>query len=168
MTRINLLPLWNFSDSEYSVYDTESGTCIEMTSKVYNAMRNLQSDYNSFVSEVNKRIETFIESTEQDLDSFEKALTKVMHDYIHSIDTKIDVQDSKIDEAINFMKTNLSSSITEMINQMKANGELDEAIANSFNNLGTRVETLENTEYSLVYEEGTENLILQKSIKDGE
>jgi hypothetical protein len=66
------------------------------------------------------------------------------------------------------MKDNLSESITILINEMKENGELDTSILNAFDNLGNRVLTLENTEYSLVYEEGTENLILQKVVKDGE
>lgn len=168
MSRIQMLPLWQISDSKYSVYDTESGTAIEMSAKVYSAMRELQKDYNLFVTEVNDRISIFIESTNKNIDEFEKELTKIIHDYILCIDNKIDVQDSRINEAIEDMKTNLNSSITEIISEMKANGELDEAIANGFNNLGSRVETLENTEYKLVFEEGTENLILQKTVKEGE
>ena len=157
MGRLHILPIFKFPDTRPSVYDHESKTCIEMTAKVYNAMRELQLDY-----------EKFIEGTEVYQKEFESRIIKIMHDYIHSIDMKIDKQNLEIKNAVDFMTTNISLSITELINEMKNNGELDSAITNAFDNMGTRVTTLENTEYTLEYEEGTENLILVKTVKEGE
>lgn len=157
MGRLNILPVFKFPDTIPSVYDRESKTCIEMTAKVYNAMRELQLDY-----------EKFITGTIEYQKEFESRIVKIMHDYIHSIDMKIDAQNLSITNAIEYMTTNLKTSITELITEMKNNGELDEAILNAIDNIGNRVTTLENTEYTLEYEEGTENLILVKTVKESE
>lgn len=153
MGRLNILPAFKFPDTIPSVYDRESKTCIEMTAKVYNAMRELQLDYEKIIGSQKE---------------FENRIVKIMHDYIHSIDIKIDKQNLEIANAVEFMTTNISTSITELLNVMKSNGELDSAITNAFNNMSNRVNTLENTVYTLEYEEGTENLILVKTVKDGE
>ena len=60
MNKITLLPKWVFSGTTPSVYDTESGTCIEMTAKVYNAMRELQTSYNEFADEINTTITEYL------------------------------------------------------------------------------------------------------------
>lgn len=156
MGRLNILPVFKFPDTIPSVYDRDSKTCIEMTAKVYNAMRELQLDY-----------EKFITGTEEYQKEFESRIVKIMHDYIHSIDMKIDAQNLEINKAVEFMTTNISSSITELLTEMKSNGELDTAITNAFNNMDNRVSTLENTVYTLEYEEGTENLILVKTVNGG-
>lgn len=157
MGRLNILPVFKFPDTIPSVYDRESKTCIEMTAKVYNAMRQLQLDY-----------EKFITGTIDYQKEFESRIVKIMHEYIHSIDMKIDNQNLEIANAVEYMTTNISTSITELLTEMKTNGELDTAITNAFDNIGSRVSTLENTEYTLEYEEGTENLILVKTVKEGE
>lgn len=157
MGRLNILPVFKFPDTIPSVYDKESRTCIEMTAKVYNAMRELQLDYDKFIT-----------GTEEYQKEFECRIVKIMHDYIHSIDMKLDVQSAEVKNAVEFMTTNISSSITEVIRTMNENGELSEAVLNAIDNIGSRVSTLENTAYTLEYEEGTENLILVKTVEDGE
>lgn len=168
MGKVNLLPKWILPDTIPSVYDTDSGTCIEMVAKVYGAMTNLQKEYNSFVDEINKTIIDFTNSIEQDQECFKEKITKIMHDYIMKIDEKIKMQDLVINEAVIFMKDNLSASINQLVEDMKESGELDQAILEALDNLGVRVETLENTEYTLEYEEETENLILKKTVKEVE
>lgn len=165
---IKPLSNWAYLDSKFAFSDTESATAIEQTAKVYRKIQELIEDYNKNVEQINKLIADFTEGINKDQEEFIKSINKIMHDYIHSIDTKIDLQNKEVNDAVNYMKTNLSTSISEIVSEMKTNGELDVAIANGFDNLGTRVEVLENTEYTLVYEPGTENLILQKSVKEGE
>lgn len=167
MYRIKPLPEWCLTDTLPAFYDTESATTVEETAKLYGKVKNLVEDYNKYVNEINKTIEDFTNGVNQDQEEFKNSIIKIMHDYIHSVDTKIDIQDSRISEAVEFMTINLSQSITSLLTEMKENGELDVAVLNAIDNIGNRVSTLENTEYSLVYESGTENLILQKTVKGG-
>lgn len=167
MYKFTDLPNWCLTGSNPAFYDTDSATAVEQTAKLYGAMKTLIKESENAINQLDKEIEDFKNGINQDQEEFKTNITKIMHDYIHSIDTKIDSQDLAIVKAIEFMTTNLSSSINELITDMKESGEIDEAIVNGFDNLGDRVNTLENTEYALVYEVGTENLILQKTVKDG-
>ena len=141
--RIKLLPLWCITNTRPAFYDVESDTAVEMTGKVYAAMRELQTDYNKYVTEINKTITDFINGTIEDQECFEKRMTKVIHDYLDYLDTKVANQDKVIAEAVAFMKTNLKTSITELITQMHESGEFDEAVLNAIDNIGSRVNILE-------------------------
>lgn len=143
MNRIELLPIWTLSDGIPSAYDTTSGTYQEMVAKVYGAMRTLQLDYNSFANEVNEAITRFITDTNSDQEKFENEINKIVHDYIVMIDTKIAHQDRVIEENIAFVKNNLASEVTKVINEMKDSGELDIIIGDAIGGLGGRIETLE-------------------------
>ena len=181
MSKINLLPKWIFPDSKYSVYDTESGTAVEMVSKVYEAMRSLQIEYDSFADEINEKITNFINSTNQDQEEFKKEITKIMHDYIIKIDEKIKLQDLDIQDAINYMKTNLSESITLIIAEMRDSGQLSEDIMEAFedftsrlnsleenhSNLESRVITLEGLTTYFTYNENNEELTLNINVEGG-
>ncbi len=152
---------WTLTQKRPAIYDTESATAVEQTAKVYGAMNELIDEYNAFVDKTNEEIKAFEEDTNKDIVEFKTNMTKIQSDFIECVETKIN-------EAVSYMKTNLSTSITTTIDEMKTNGELDEAVLNAVDDIGTRVATLENTEYALVYEDGTENLILEKTIKEGE
>lgn len=168
MFKLTILPKWVFPGTIPSVYDTESGTCIEMTAKVYNAMKELQEKTILFTEELNKTINEFETGIIKDQETFKTHIDTIMHNYISMLDEKIKLQDSEIDNAISFMKDNISDSLTTLINEMQESGEINEVILNAFNSINERIVDLENTEYTLVYEDGTENLILQKSIKEVE
>lgn len=143
MKKITLLPKWVLPDTIPSVYDTASGSWIEMASKLYGAMRTLQTEYNSFVDEANKIITEFISGVEADQECFEKRMTKVIHDYLDYLESRVQAQDKVIAEAVSYMKTNLSESITQLIAEMHESGEFDEAVLNAINNIGSRVSELE-------------------------
>lgn len=145
MNRIELLPIWTLSDGIPSVYDTTSGTYQEMVAKVYGAMRTLQLDYNSFANDINGTITKFINDANVDQEQFENEINQIIHDYIITIDTKIAHQDRVIEENIAFIRDNLASEVTRVINEMKDNGELDVIIGDAIGGLGTRVETLESS-----------------------
>ena len=113
MQKITLLPKWVFSGTTPSVYDTESGTCIEMTAKVYNAMRELQTSYNSFVDEINSTLTEFINTTNADQEEFKEHIDKIMHDYI-----------SMLDDKINMLETETINEVTEFINQSLNDGKI--------------------------------------------
>ena len=52
-----------------------------------------------------------------------------MRDYINSIDMKMDNQNLEVTNAVEYMTTNLSQSITELLTEMKNSGELDEILS---------------------------------------
>ena len=54
MSRIPMLPRWVLPPTLPSVYDSESATTLEMTSKLYGAMSKMVEDYNSFVDGINE------------------------------------------------------------------------------------------------------------------
>ena len=124
MFKVNLLPKWCFPGTKPSVYDTTSGTTIEMVAKVYNEMKVLQETYNSFVDEINKSITEFMESTEQDQECFKAHIDKIMHDYIAMVDEKIKMQDLKIEEDITYIKNNIVEAAQTIINEAISNGEI--------------------------------------------
>lgn len=162
------LPKWCLTGSNPAFYDTDSATAVEQTARIYGAMKTLISESEKAINELDKAMNDFKTGITADQNTFKAHIEKIMHDYIIMLDEKIKLQDKEIEETIVYIKDNLTDGVTQVINQMKESGELDEALAEAFNNVDTRVTTLENTEYSLVYEEGTEHLILQKSIKEGE
>ena len=157
MKRIENLPNWCLVNKNPSFYDTESATVLEETSKLYGKMQELINDYNLFTEELNKSLTDFTTETNENQKCFTDKTTKLIEDYIKSIDMKVA-------ELTVYLKTNLAQTIDTML----VNGEIDEEILNVFNRLDTRVNTLENTEYALVYEEGTENLFLEKTVKEAE
>ena len=70
-----------------------------------------------------------------------------MENYITSIDMKIELQDKNIEEAISYMKENLTSTIANEITSLIESGEVDEAILNALKEveetLNPRVTALE-------------------------
>lgn len=168
LIKIKLLPHWCLTGTRPAFYDTESATAVEQTAKLYGVINEIIDGYNKTVDELNTTITEFIESTNNDQEEFKEHIDKIVHDYIEMLDEKIKLQDKEIAEAVSFMKDNLSESVNQVVQEMVENGEIDEAILSAMGTLESRVTTLENTEYTLVYESGTENLILQKTIKEGE
>lgn len=145
MNRINLLPKWVLPDSIPSVYDCESGSWVEMAAKVYGAIRELQGDYNVFAEEINKAVNDYIESDKKDQEAFKEEIRKIVHDYIRMIDEKIKLQDLNINQAISYMKDNLSQSLNAMLQEMKDLGEFDDAVLNSLSSIETSINAI-NTE----------------------
>ena len=153
MNRIPLLPHWVITDKYPAFYDVESATAVEQTSKLYGKMQELIEDYNKYVDEINKTITEFIDGTNSDQEEFKNQITKIMHDYIAMIDEKIKQQDQVIKDNITYIKENIVQGVTNVINQMKESGELDEIITNAFNDLNTRVIELENKNITVEYNE---------------
>ena len=161
MGRITLLPHWVLTNVRPGFYDTDSGTTIEQTAKVYTAMRELQSDYNKFVDEVNKCITDFVSGINKDQECFEKKIVKLIHDYIIMLDSKIAHQDRVIEENVIYIKNNIGSEVIRVINEMKESGELAQIIGDTLEGLATSVNDLVSTTSKL--EEDTENLISKVS-----
>lgn len=153
------LPYWVLTNATPSVYESESKTAVEMVAKVYAKMQELVDEYNKFTETINSTIETFINDTNINQEEFECRITKVIHDYLDYLDTRLDKQDTIINESVVYMKNNLSGTIAELVTQMKESGEIDEAIINSFNNLEIRLSAIESS-LTHNYESESETLSL--------
>ena len=137
------LPKWCLTNKLPAFYDLESATAVEQTAKVYGAMQGLIDDYNKFAEEFNKTFEEYVNGLNKDHECFQNSINKIVHDYIAMLDEKIKMQDKVIEDAVKYMKDNLSTSITHLLTEMKEMGELDQAILDSIDGIGTRVSNLE-------------------------
>lgn len=143
---IRPLPYWVLTDLQPAFYDSESGTVLQQTSRVYAKLQEVLKYYNDFTREVNRYIEEFETGIIKDFECFKNCITKTMIDYIESIDMKVNIQDSTIAEAIerqdkaisdkfeeqdtsianaiNYMKDSIVATTTNIINQAIQNGDL--------------------------------------------
>lgn len=143
MLRFKLLPHWCITTLKSAFYDMESLTAVEQTGRLYKTIQDLIEDYNKYVDEINSTINEFITSADKDQTAFEDKINKIVHDYIAMMDTKIAHQDREIEEAIQYMKDNLSESVASLVTEMKEQGELSEAILGSLNELEPRMTNAE-------------------------
>ena len=121
---MRFLPHWALTDRHPAFYDTESGSAIEQTAKVYAAMNELIKEYNAFVDEINKGISDFEAATVKDSEAFKTCITNTVEKYIKSIDIMIDKQDLKIDNAIEYMKDNIISTTTAIVQAAVDEGKI--------------------------------------------
>lgn len=122
--RIDLLPAWTLTNFQPAFYDSESATVLQQMAKVYAKMQELLNDYNSFVKEINTTITNFQNGIIKDFECFRNCIIKTMNDYIETIDIKINLQDTEIADAINYMKDNIVQTATSVINQAIENGDI--------------------------------------------
>jgi hypothetical protein len=182
---IKMLPHWVLENPTAAFYDTESGSSIEQTARVYAKMQELIEDYNKFVDDINKHIADHEAGLYESNEAFKTCIINTIENYIKSIDMRIDFQDMKIanqdaiiseqntrvDDAVIYFKVRVDETIEDLINEMKTSGEFDQSIldaidniTNSYNTLNERVSTLENTSYSIVYDSYKEEIILEKMV----
>lgn len=150
---MDLLPLWVLTDTHPAFYDSESATALEQTAKIYGAMNQLISEYNSFVDSTNEKIKKFIEKTEEDYEIFKVSMRQEFQDFIDVIDLKIKEQDDIIKkfnedakkeydnftnsvlgliknqdkiiaDAVDYMKNNITATTTDIINESIRNGKI--------------------------------------------
>lgn len=160
---IKPLPQWITPGNRYAFDDFESATAQEMVGRIYKKMQELVNDYSSIIETTDSSIEEFKETSTEAYKEFMDEVNKIVHDYIYMLDMKVVNQDRKIDEATGFMKENLSGYVESTIDGMKTDGSLDATILDVFNGIGQRVDTLENTEYTLEVDDN-ENLMLVKRV----
>lgn len=130
--KIELLPLWCITDKYPAFYDTESATAIEQTAKLYGAMRTLQEEYNNMATTVNATINAFINDVNADQEEFENHINKIIHDYIAMIDEKIKLQDKTIADSIDSQNEVIEDAIVYIKNNITevANRIMREAVEN--------------------------------------
>lgn len=145
---IKHLPHWVLTDLQPAFYDVESGTTLQQTAKIYGKMQELIDLYNEFVTKVNKYIKDFEDGIITDFEEFRNCIIKVMNDYIETIDTKINLQDTKINDAVEYMKTNITSTASTLFNDALDNGDITASLGISYD------ETTEELTFSIQAEGG--------------
>ena len=139
---MKLLPHWCITNINPGFYDTESGTTIEQTAKVYKAMNELIAEYNSFADSVNTKITEFMNGSNEDNEAFKIGLRQEFQDFIDIVDLKI--------EALNqYAKNEIAVAIKDLYNELKESNEIvdifgDELqeLSNKFTSLSNRINTL--------------------------
>lgn len=129
---IKHLPHWVLTDLQPAFYDVESGTTLQQTAKMYGKVQELIDLYNEFVTKVNKYIKDFEDGIIADFEEFRNCIIKVMNDYIETIDTKINLQDTKINDAIEYMKDNIVSTTSELFSQALQDGDIRASLIETY------------------------------------
>lgn len=133
MIRLKPLPPIALTNLQPAFYDVESATAIEMVSKLYSYIQEMANDYNAFITEVSNEIENFENDINYNIEEFENCIKKLMSDYIESIDIKIDLQDAKIEDAVNYMKNNIIQTAQEIFEQAIISGTIRADLVNTYN-----------------------------------
>ena len=144
---IRPLPYWVLTDLQPAFYDSESGTVLQQTSRMYAKLQEALKEFNDYAKQVNTYITEFENGIISDFECFKNCIIKTMNDYIESIDMKVNIQDTRISEAIEnqnklisdkfdeqdeaiqnaieYMKDNIIQTATNIINQAIENGDLN-------------------------------------------
>lgn len=131
---IKPLPKWVLTENYPAFYDTESVTAIEMVAKLYGSMQELITDYNEFVDEINQAIQDFENGIINDFNDFKELIQGIVDDFIaevrehmqdqdQAISDEFAIQNGKIDDAIDYMKTNLIATVTALYEAGFENGD---------------------------------------------
>lgn len=108
------LPFWRLTSKHPAFYDTESGTAIEQTAKLYGAMRDLIDAYNKFVEETNNAMEAHGEATSKEHEEFEMAIRQEFQDFIDTVELRLNgVPSSEELAEISSKLSNLDQLFTE-------------------------------------------------------
>ena len=114
------LPFWRLTNKTPAFYDTESGTAIEQTAKVYAAMQEMTEDFIKFTQEMATRMTDFQDQISTSDTEFKRCMCELMENYIQSVD-------HKVNEIIAYMKTHLDETATQLINEAIRNGNIEVA-----------------------------------------
>lgn len=143
---MRLLPVWLIPDTLPAYRDAESKTAIEQTYKVYQAMQELITEYNSFAESINTKLSDFKAQYDEDIEVFTTSLRQEFQDFIDTIDIKISTMEDTIKDDI---KAWVDSDVKPLINNI-VNSVIPEINARindlelSINNANTNIEA--NTE----------------------
>jgi len=99
--------------------------CTSINKKLVDMESKFNGDYNVFVNSINAQIEAF--KTE----------------WVDTINARLDGQDSMINDAVLYLKTNLKTSVIEVIDGMKETGEITELFGEVFNSINNDIKMLE-------------------------
>lgn len=121
---ISVLPRWNLQPNRPSFYDTDSATLLELASKMQAAFNEMVTEYNKVVETVNSSFEEFINNTNADQEAFQVGIRQEFQDFIDTINMIATQQNNTIDEVVNYMQTNLVTTVQNEINSVLDAGKI--------------------------------------------
>lgn len=136
------LPKWVLVNKFPAFNDLESLTAIEQTARIYGKINELIESYNKYVEEINKTINDFEEEKTADINAFIERITCLSSNYINTIDIKIAHQDRQIAEIYDRFKDDVLNTVKLLVSDLKATGELDNALVEAVGELNNKVDTL--------------------------
>lgn len=121
---MRLLPHWVLTDIRPAFFDSDSGSAIEQTARVYGAMQELIKEYNDFVDKANKTIEEYGITSETEIKRFEECITKMFATHREAVEIEIRNQNLKIQQAEDYMKNNIGETAVNLLEEQLASGAL--------------------------------------------
>lgn len=115
---MRILPNWYLTRTLPAYHDGESGTVIEQTHKIYNAMNELINEYNTFVDSTNTKLTEFVEKYNDDIEVFQTSFRQEFQDFIDVIDLKILALQQEISEFGEVDLTPIQSQLDSMTNEI--------------------------------------------------
>lgn len=140
--RVKPLPHWVLTDLQPAFYDTEAVTVLELLSKIYGKINELVEDYNAYVDEVNQIIADLSDNEEE----FQAAMQQAFDNFVLTVNQKLAEQDADIADAINYMKTNLIATVTNLYEAGFANGDYVSQVSLSYDEDTETIEILDTME----------------------
>ena len=141
MIRLKPLPPIALTNNQPAFYDIESATAVGMVAKFYTYLQNMITDYNSLVTEINNEIENFEKSTNKNYEEFTQCVKDLIDNFIESVNIKIDLQNTTIQNAVDYMKNILETSVATLFEQALNNGDITANLSETYD-AGTETLTL--------------------------
>lgn len=162
-SKVELLPSI-LKPSRPSQFDGESFTVLEYVSKVSGKLNECITQFNDFFEQVIEYCSEYTNKTDIDNEDFKVGLNNRFLDFIKVIELKYKSQDKVIDEAIDYMKNNLASTLEVVLKDLSDSGELNDTVLTAVGNLRaefqTTVDTVTShiTESNAAYDEFTDGV----------
>lgn len=138
MSIIKPLPSWAIINRFPAFYEGESLTSIEQVARVYAKMQELIESYNKYIEQVNAELMELETSTDKDLNCAIKTLINLTDSYISVVDLKLVRMDRTLAENYRAFTDNVLETISNMVQELKENGELDQAVLDAVDGMNTK------------------------------
>lgn len=130
------LPKWVLTNKFPAFHDVESLTAIEQTARVYGKINELIDNYNSFAENINKTLEEYARADQEEEEAFKTGLRQEFQDFINVVDLQIR-------ELEQYVKVNLNAEIRKLWNDLNDNGDIQELINKTLEELITKADNIQ-------------------------
>ncbi len=154
---IQKLPNWVVANKFPAFYDTESLTSIEQTARLYGAINQMIESYNTFISIVDEDLANFSQEYQHNNEVHEVSIRQLIQDFFDSVETKLQLQDSKIATVESSLTVNIGRAVANEI--QKGNVNVAMLYNENEENLEFAISEELSASQELIYDEANEQLI---------